>query len=108
MPQIKQLRYTPLQDAGPLRVAAYCRVSSDSEDQLNSYSSQIQFYTEYIGQHPDWELTDIYADADTPYGLNPKSPWIPTISVFTGFFIIQSLLTLPTQIELLNYCRDFL
>ena len=62
MPQIKQLRYTPLQDAGPLRVAAYCRVSSDSEDQLNSYASQIQFYTEYIGQHPDWELADIYAD----------------------------------------------
>ncbi len=62
MPQIQQLQYVPLQDAGPLRVAAYCRVSSDSEDQLNSYAAQIQFYTEYIGQHPDWDLADIYAD----------------------------------------------
>ncbi len=62
MRQVQQLRYTPLQDDRPLRVAAYCRVSSDSADQLNSYASQIQFYTEYIGQHPDWELADIYAD----------------------------------------------
>ena len=62
MRQVQKLRYTPLQDDRPLRVAAYCRVSSDSADQLNSYASQIQFYTEYIGQHPDWELADIYAD----------------------------------------------
>ena len=62
MPQIQQLRYTALRDSGPLRVAAYCRVSSDSEDQLNSYAAQIAFYTEYIGQRPDWELVDIYAD----------------------------------------------
>ena len=62
MRQVQKLRYTPLQDDRPLRVAAYCRLSSDSADQLNSYASQIQFYTEYIGQHPDWELADIYAD----------------------------------------------
>lgn len=62
MRQIQQLKYTSLQEQGLLRVAAYCRVSSDSTDQLNSYVSQIQFYTEYIGQHPDWELADIYAD----------------------------------------------
>ncbi len=62
MPRIQQLRRAPLQNSGPLRVAAYCRVSSDSADQLNSYASQIQFYTEYIGQHPDWELADIYTD----------------------------------------------
>lgn len=62
MPQIQQLRYTALRDSGPLRVAAYCRVSSDSEDQLNSYASQIATYTDYIGQRPDWALVDIYAD----------------------------------------------
>ena len=45
-----------------LRVAAYCRVSSDSSDQLHSYASQIRKYTEEIGQHKDWELVDIYAD----------------------------------------------
>ena len=31
-----------------LRVAAYCRVSTDSEDQLNSYKSQVQHYTDFI------------------------------------------------------------
>ena len=45
-----------------LRVAAYCRVSSDSADQLHSYATQIRSYTEYISQQDDWELVDIYAD----------------------------------------------
>ena len=38
-----------------LRVAAYCRVSSDSEDQLHSYAAQIRNYTEVIAQHDGWE-----------------------------------------------------
>ena len=45
-----------------LRVAAYARVSSDSEDQLNSYIAQVDFYTKYITTHEGWELVDIYAD----------------------------------------------
>ncbi|WP_242832152.1 recombinase family protein [Oscillibacter sp. 1-3] len=45
-----------------LRVAAYCRVSSDSSDQLHSYAAQIRAYTEKIGNHEGWELVDIYAD----------------------------------------------
>ena len=45
-----------------LRVAAYCRVSSDSSDQLHSYASQIRKYTEEISSHEGWELVDIYAD----------------------------------------------
>ena len=45
-----------------LRVAAYCRVSSDSADQLNSYLAQVDFYTKHIAENPDWELVDIYAD----------------------------------------------
>lgn len=45
-----------------LRVAAYCRVSSDSSDQLHSYASQIRKYTEKISEHDGWELVDIYAD----------------------------------------------
>ena len=45
-----------------LRVAAYCRVSSDSEDQLHSYAAQIRSYTEEIAQHDGWELVDVYAD----------------------------------------------
>ena len=45
-----------------LRVAAYCRVSTDSDDQATSYASQIRTYTELISQHEGWELVDIYAD----------------------------------------------
>ena len=45
-----------------LRVAAYCRVSSDSSDQLHSYASQIRAYTDKISKHDGWELVDIYAD----------------------------------------------
>lgn len=48
--------------AEKLRVAAYCRVSSDSDDQLNSFLAQVRHYATYIGQNPEWELTDIYAD----------------------------------------------
>ena len=44
------------------KVAAYCRVSTDSNDQLNSYRTQIGYYTDFIAQHPGWELADIYAD----------------------------------------------
>ncbi len=44
------------------KVAAYCRVSTDSKDQINSYRTQIGYYTGYIAQHPGWELADIYAD----------------------------------------------
>jgi len=45
-----------------MRVAAYCRVSSDSEDQLNSYQSQVKYYEHKINENIDWELVDIYAD----------------------------------------------
>ena len=49
-------------EAEHLRVAAYCRVSSDSKDQLHSYAAQIRSYTEEIAQHDGWELVDVYAD----------------------------------------------
>ena len=45
-----------------LRVAAYCRVSTDSEDQLNSYNSQIEYYTTVISENPNWKLAGIFAD----------------------------------------------
>lgn len=45
-----------------LRVAAYCRVSSDSTDQLHSYAAQIREYTRQISDHDGWEMVDVYAD----------------------------------------------
>ncbi len=46
----------------PIRLAAYCRVSSDSEDQLHSFAAQIRYYSEYTKKHPEYLLVDIYAD----------------------------------------------
>ena len=45
-----------------IRVAGYCRVSTDREDQANSFDAQKRYFRAYIGNHPDWELHDIYAD----------------------------------------------
>lgn len=45
-----------------LRVAAYCRVSTDSEDQLNSYYNQKEYYTNKICSNENWEFAGIYAD----------------------------------------------
>ena len=45
-----------------LRVAAYTRVSSDSEDQLNSFAAQNRYYTELISSKAEWRMVDIYAD----------------------------------------------
>lgn len=44
------------------RVCAYARVSTDSEEQLTSYSSQIKHYSEYIKSNPEWEFVGVYAD----------------------------------------------
>lgn len=45
-----------------LRVAAYCRVSTDREDQANSLHSQQTYFADYIKNHADWQLAGIYAD----------------------------------------------
>ena len=54
-----------------LRVAAYCRVSTDSDEQETSYEAQVTHYTEYIQKNPDWELAGIFAD-DGISGTNTK------------------------------------
>ena len=43
-------------------LAAYCRVSSDSEDQMHSFATQIRRYSAYAKEHPQYELVDVYAD----------------------------------------------
>ncbi len=47
---------------GRQRVAAYCRVSTDSEEQLNSYAAQKNYYTQKIEENPDWEMAGVFAD----------------------------------------------
>lgn len=45
-----------------LRVAAYCRVSTDSDEQATSYEAQVEHYTEYIKKNPEWEFAGIFSD----------------------------------------------
>jgi DNA invertase Pin-like site-specific DNA recombinase len=45
-----------------LRVAVYCRVSTDNENQATSFSLQKKYYEEFVAQHKNWTLVDIYAD----------------------------------------------
>lgn len=47
---------------GKKRVAAYCRVSTELEEQEGSYEAQIRHYREFIEANPDWELAGVYAD----------------------------------------------
>ena len=45
-----------------LRVAGYVRVSTDGEEQLESYQSQVKHYTELIQNNPEWQMVGVYAD----------------------------------------------
>ncbi len=54
-----------------MKVAAYCRVSTDKEDQANSFENQQRYFREYINHQPDWELYEIYADEGIT-GTNTK------------------------------------
>ena len=54
-----------------LKVAAYCRVSTDQEDQLHSFEAQVEYYTRYISDHPNYEMAGIYADEGIT-GTNTK------------------------------------
>ena len=61
MPQVKVIQ--PItEQAKKLRVAAYARVSSDSADQLNSFATQVDYYTSYIRSKEEWEFAGLYAD----------------------------------------------
>ena len=71
IPARKHTRKSKNEEKPKLRVAAYCRVSTDSDEQATSYDAQIEHYTAYINGHPDWELAGIYAD-DGISGTNTK------------------------------------
>ena len=60
---------TGLAERRQLRVAAYCRVSTKEEDQLNSYEAQKSYYTDKIMENKSWTMADIFADAAVIIGL---------------------------------------
>ena len=51
------------------RVAAYARVSTEKDEQQNSYDAQIDYYTTLIRNNPEWEFVGIYSDAAVIIGL---------------------------------------
>ena len=55
-----------------LRVAAYARVSTEQDEQQNSYEAQIDFYTRHIKSNPDWQFIDVFADRGIT-GTNTKN-----------------------------------
>ena len=57
----------PVDEVKRLRVAAYCRVSTDSDAQLESLEAQKSHYEHYISTHPEWELAGIYYDEERSY-----------------------------------------
>lgn len=69
----KQTERIPIRKSlrsSPLRVAAYCRVSTDAEEQENSLESQMQYYADMIDSRPDWISAGIFSD--TGSGRNTK------------------------------------
>jgi len=61
-----------LTEQSKLRVAAYCRVSTDSDEQLVSLDTQIKHYKTYINANPEWAFAGLYYDAAAIIGLNQK------------------------------------
>ncbi|WP_088187107.1 recombinase family protein [Desulfosporosinus sp. FKA] len=60
-----------LEATAKLRVCAYARVSTDNEEQLSSYQAQVEHYTSYIQNNPDWEFVQVFSDEGIS-GINTK------------------------------------
>ena len=61
-------------DIRPKRVAAYCRVSTDKEQQEHSFETQKEMYTEMIMMKPNWQMAGIYADEGITGTIAKKRP----------------------------------
>ena len=61
-PRVIKIEAAEKPENARLRVAAYTRVSSDSDDQLNSFAAQNRYYAELISGKAEWRMVDIYAD----------------------------------------------
>ena len=72
-----------------LRVAAYCRVSTDSEEQLTSYEAQMDYYTNYIKSRPEWEFAGVYTEIKLAYLLQKIETEYWEKCINKGFRYIQ-------------------
>lgn len=68
---ISRFTAAPINEKKKRRTAAYARVSTDSEEQLTSYTAQVDHYTNYIRGQDDWEFVGVYTDEGIT-GTNTK------------------------------------
>ena len=71
IPATRKVGTRQVESTNKLRVAAYCRVSTEMEEQESSYEVQVEHYTSYINSKAEWEFVGIYAD-DGISGTNTK------------------------------------
>ena len=85
-PRVITIEATEQPQEMKLRVAAYARVSSASEDQLNSFEAQRRYYTELISGKENWAFVDLYADegiTGTELSAGRRSP-APTLTMISS------------------------
>ncbi|MEG1145784.1 MAG: recombinase family protein, partial [Clostridium sp.] len=63
--QITTIPERPNQDEKRLKVAAYCRVSTEHEEQRENLKSQVAYYTQKICDNLDWDFAGIYAEQES-------------------------------------------
>ena len=61
MPTLARFTEAPIAERRKRKVAAYARVSTDSDEQYTSYEAQIDYYTQYIKARDDWEFVNVYS-----------------------------------------------
>lgn len=71
------------------KVAAYCRVSTDRDDQANSFESQQRYFRQYIEHNPDWELFEVFADVKHGKGNEKNNNKKLKQQKFTGKYDFQ-------------------
>lgn len=73
---------TPINIPELRRVAGYARVSTDNEEQENSYEAQVRYFTNYIHNHEGWTFAGMYTDEERSYpaqkGSSQKEDPFPT------------------------------
>lgn len=74
IPPIAEMQGESRIDMRPKRVAAYCRVSTDREEQEHSFETQKTMYTEMIMMKPTWQMAGIYADEGITGTVAKKRP----------------------------------
>ena len=79
----------------PVRVAVYCRVSTDQEMQQSSLEEQMQAFLKKIAEHPGWSLVDVYADESAIIGLS-QNP-VQTGGDLALFFLFSAQFSAKTQ-----------